>query len=242
MSGAHPIAEPAVRPAPGLQTAIDRARACLLTMQKDDGHWVGELQGDTILESEYVLLMAFLGREQEDQARRCAAYILRQQRDDGSWSNYPEGPADLSVSVKAYFALKLTGHNAEVDYMRKARAVIRGLGGAERCNSFTKFYLAFLGQFPYPNCASVPVEMALLPRWSYFDLYAMSSWTRTIVVPLSIFSACKPIRELPPHLGIRELFLQPPETPRWPAEPRGQRFGWPNISRMVVSPPKISRP
>ena len=81
------------------------------------------------------------------------------------------------------------------------------LGGAAACNSFTKFYLALLGQFPYANCPSVPPEMMLLPRWSYFNLYAMSSWTRTIVVPLSIFSAHKPVRTLPPERGIAELFL-----------------------------------
>ncbi len=228
MSGAQPVAVP-VRAAPSLPAAIDRARACLLAQQQDDGHWVGELQGDTILESEYVLLLAFLGRENDEQARKCTAYILRQQRDDGSWSNYPSGPIELSVSVKAYFALKLTGHDPDADYMRRARAVIRANGGAERCNSFTKFYLAFLGQFPYRNCASVPVEMALLPRWFYFNLYAMSSWTRTIVVPLSIFSACKPVRDLPADLGIRELFLEPPETPRWPAEPKNSRVNWPNL-------------
>ena len=34
----------------------------------------------------------------------------------------------------------------------------------------------------------------------------MSSWTRTIVVPLSIISAFKPIRHLPPERGIAELF------------------------------------
>jgi squalene-hopene/tetraprenyl-beta-curcumene cyclase len=232
VSGAHPVADPAERglgPASALPAAIDRARECLLPLQKDDGHWVGELQGDTILESEYVLLMAFLGRENEEQTRKCATYILQQQRSDGSWSNYPEGPAELSVSVKAYFALKLTGHDPHADYMQKARAVIRASGGAERCNSFTKFYLAFLGQFPYSNCASVPVEMVLLPRWFYFNLYAMSSWTRTIVVPLSIFSASKPVRALPERLGIRELFLESPETPRWPAELKGKGFGWPNF-------------
>ena len=117
------------------------------------------------------------------------------------------------MSVKAYFALKLTGHDPDAPYMRRARERIRADGGAGRCNSFTKFYLALLGQFPYANCPSVPPEMMLLPRWFYVNLYAMSSWTRTIVVPLSIFSACKPVRQLPPERGIRELFLEPPETP-----------------------------
>jgi squalene-hopene/tetraprenyl-beta-curcumene cyclase len=212
-----------------LQRAIERARQCLLEKQQPDGHWVGELQGDSILESEYVLLMAFLGRENEDVCRKAANYILQQQMPTGGWSNYPEGPADLSVSVKAYFALKLADHEPNAPHMRRARDVILSLGGAAGCNSFTKFYLALLGQFPYDSCASVPPEMVLLPRWSYISLYAMSSWTRTIVVPLSIFSACKPVRQLPEVKGIGELFLEPPFSPMWPAKPAGRLLSWTNL-------------
>jgi squalene-hopene/tetraprenyl-beta-curcumene cyclase len=216
-------------PSSPLRRAIERARRCLLDKQRSDGHWVGELQGDTILESEYVLLMAFLGRETEEVCRKVARYILRQQLPDGGWSNYPGGPSELSVSVKAYFALKLTGQDPGAPAMRRACQVIRSLGGAAGCNSFTKFYLALLGQSPYANCASVPPEMVLLPRWSYINLYAMSSWTRTIVVPLSIFSACKPVRHLPAEKGIRELFLRPPQSPLWPARPSGRLLSWTNL-------------
>src|SRR5262249_26874552 len=165
-----------------LRDAVERAARCLLDRQAADGHWVGELQGDTILESEWVLLMAFLGREGDERVRKAARYILGQQQPGGGWSNYPDGPAEISVSVKAYFALKLAGHDPGAPYMSRAREVIRSLGGAARCNSFTKFYLALLGQFPYANCASVPPEMMFLPKWAYFNIYAMSSWTRTIVI------------------------------------------------------------
>jgi squalene-hopene/tetraprenyl-beta-curcumene cyclase len=225
LHGARSPGQEGLAPAP-LHRAIDRARDHLLQLQRPDGHWVGELQGDTILESEYILLLAFLGRESEEVCRKAARYILAQQNAEGGWSNYPGGPVELSVSVKAFFALKLTGHDPDATYMVRARQAIRALGGAARCNSFTKFYLALLGQFPYGNCASVPPELLLLPRWFYVNLYAMSSWTRTIVVPLSIFSACKPVRQLPPDKGITELFLQAPETPRWPAEPGGPLLSW----------------
>jgi squalene-hopene/tetraprenyl-beta-curcumene cyclase len=48
-------------------------------------------------------------------------------------------------------------------------------------------------------------------------------------VPLSIFSATRPVRHLPAEQGIRELFLLPPETPLWPAPP-GRRFlSWGNF-------------
>jgi squalene-hopene/tetraprenyl-beta-curcumene cyclase len=214
---------------PSLQSGIDRARRGLLARQAEDGHWVGELEGDTILESEYILLMAFLGREREPQITKAARYILHQQLDDGGWNNYPDGPAELSVSVKAYFALKLAGYDPEAPYMRRARQTIRSLGGAAHCNSFTKFYLALLGQFPYANCPAVPPEMMLLPRWAYINIYAMSSWTRTIIVPLSIFYAHQPVRTLPPEQSIAELFLDPPDTPLWPHLPTRRWLTWTNF-------------
>ena len=209
--------------------AIERIQRHLLKRQAPDGHWVGELQGDTILESEFVLLLTFLEREKDERVRKAARYIREQQMPDGGWSNYPDGPADLSVSVKAYFALKLAGHSPNAPYMRRARKLIRSLGGAARCNSFTKFYLALLGQFPYGNCPAVPPEMIFLPSWMYFNLYAVSSWTRTIVVPLSVFYAYKPVRRLPAEMGIEELFLQPPATPLCPYPPSRRLLTWTNF-------------
>src|SRR5438552_5693071 len=199
--------------------SVDRAVSLLLSRQAFDGHWVGELQGDTILESEYILLLAFLGREGDPKVAKIARYLLTQQMPEGGWNNYPEGPPDLSVSVKAYFTLKLAGHDPDADYMVRARELIRSLGGAAGCNSFTKFYLALLGQFPYANCPAVPPEIMFLPRWAYFNIYAMSSWTRTIVIPLTIFYAYKPVRKLPAEMGIRELFQDAPENPLWPHPP-----------------------
>src|SRR5262249_30009107 len=140
---------------PDVRRAVERARQNLLDRQKPDGHFVGELQGDTILESEYVLLLTFLGRAADAAVEKCARYIRQHHQSDGGWSNFPGGPADVSVSVKAYFALKIAGDAADAPHMAKARAVIRSLGGAEQCNSFTKFYLALLGQIPYENCPSV---------------------------------------------------------------------------------------
>jgi squalene-hopene/tetraprenyl-beta-curcumene cyclase len=202
-----------------LDRAIERARQCLLSQQQADGHWCGELQGDTILESEYILLMAFLGKGAEEKVRKAARYIALQERQDGGWSNHPGGPVDINVAAKAYFALKIAGHGPDEPIMRRARAAILAQGGAAACNSFTKFYFALLGQFPYANCAAVPPEMLFLPAWAPISIYAMSSWTRSIVVPLSIFFAYKPLRQLPPEQGIAELFAEHPHKPLWPHPP-----------------------
>jgi squalene-hopene/tetraprenyl-beta-curcumene cyclase len=216
-------------PAVELLDAVARGRDGLLRRQRTDGHWVGELQGDSILESEYILLMAFLGREKDDRVGQAANYLLEVQNEEGGWGNYPGGPAEISTTVKAYFALKIAGHSPDCDYLKRAAAVVHRLGGAEACNSFTKFYLALLGQIPFASCAAVPPEIVLLPRWFYFNIYALSAWSRTILVPLSIVWAHKPVRTLPPEMAIRELFLADPTTPRPPHPWARGWFRWTNI-------------
>ena len=197
-----------------MRRAIHRTRQWLLARQQADGSWCAELEGDTILESETILLLAFLGHEDSELARRCAAYLVEKQLPEGGWAMYPGGGVEISGSVKAYFALKLTGHDPSAEYMQRARAAILAHGGADAVNSFTRFYLALLGQISYEQCPAVPPEIVLLPKWFPVNLYAVSSWSRTIIVPLSIISALRPVRRLEPRLGIRELFLREPEN--WP--------------------------
>ncbi len=189
-------------------------RDWLLARQHPAGYWCGELEGDTILESEYILLLAWLRRENSPIVKKAAEYIRRQQLPGGGWAMYPGGPLEVSGSVKAYFALKLAGHDPYSDSMRRARHAIRAAGGADAVNSFTRFYLALLGQISYDLCPAVPPELVLLPQWSPINIYRMSAWSRTIVVPLSIMWAYRPSRKLAPELGIRELFLR--DENNWP--------------------------
>lgn len=193
-----------------LLKGIARSRDYLLSLQHEEGYWCGELEGDSILESEYILLLAFLGKHQTEEATHCANYLLDIQMPDGAWNMYPEGPIEISASVKAYFALKLTGHSPEAEYMQRARKAILAAGGVEAVNSFTRFYLALLGIIPYSKCPAVPPELMLIPRWMPFNIFEMSAWSRTILVPLSILWEYRPAVTLPQEQGIDELFIGDP--------------------------------
>ncbi|HSZ59455.1 MAG TPA: squalene--hopene cyclase [Tepidisphaeraceae bacterium] len=190
-----------------IEATLDKARAALLRLQKPDGHWCGELQGDSILESEYLLLKWILGQENEPELRKIANYLRRIQMPNGGWSLFPGGPADISGTVKGYFALKLMGDDPEAPHMRRCRDLVRSMGGAEKCNSFTKFYFACLGQISFDACPAIPPEIVLLPKWFYFNLYHVSAWTRTMILPLGIVTTFKPVRRIPDHLRIDELYL-----------------------------------
>jgi squalene-hopene/tetraprenyl-beta-curcumene cyclase len=200
-----------------LASAIAAARRYLLAIQRSDGGWWGELEGDTILESEFVLTMHFLARGDDPRVRKAAEYIRRKQLPDGGWAIYAGGPSEVSASVKDYFALKLAGEDPAAPHMVRARERIRALGGIEACNTFTRIYLAIFGQYPWGRCPAVPPELVLLPRWAPFSLYQVSSWSRAIVVPLSIVAAFRPRCRVPDHARIAELRVdRPPRRPRRP--------------------------
>ncbi len=155
---------------------------------------VAELEGDTILESETSCCWPFWAARTPIGAPRGRQYLVEKQLPDGGWAMYPGGGVEISGSVKAYFALKLTGHDPSAEYMQRARRAILAHGGADAVNSYTRFYLALLGQISYEQCPAVPPEVVLLPKWFPVNLYAVSAWSRTIIVPLSIISALRPVR------------------------------------------------
>ena len=190
-----------------LDRAIAATRNHLIETQDPDGFWVGELEGDSILESEYILLMAYLGRVRDPLCLKMVRVILEEQNDEGGWSTYPGGPSQVSATVKSYFVLKMLGRPINDPVMVRARAVVHRMGGAQASNSFTRFYLALLGQIPYEDVPYVPPELLFIPAKNRFSLASMSSWTRTIIVPLMIISRFKPVRKLRDDEGIAELYL-----------------------------------
>lgn len=200
------LAAPAGMPAGDLRAVIAAARAALLAQQRPDGHWCAELEGDSILEAEYALALFFLDLATPEKIAGLAASIRHEQRADGGWANYPGGDAEISVSVKAYLVLKLAGDDPDAPHMRRARSTIRRLGGLPACNSFTKIYLSIFGLFDWRQCPAVPPEMILFPRRFYFSIYAMSSWSRAIVVPLSVIWAHKPRCVLPATASLDDVW------------------------------------
>ena len=83
-----------------LEAAVRRAQENLLGLQKPDGYWNGELEADSMLEADYILLHTLLESGEPGRLKRACTEMMRYQNGDGSWSIYPGGPGNISLSVK----------------------------------------------------------------------------------------------------------------------------------------------
>ena len=209
--------------------AIDGCRHRLFSQQHEDGYWCGELEADTTLESDYILLHTLLGTGNAERNQKCANYILRHQNEDGGWPIYNDGPSNISASVKAYFSLKLVGYKPDHPVLERARRKILELGGVTKVNTFTKIYLCFLGQYDYDAVPAIPPEIVLFPNWFWFNIYEISSWSRAILVPLSIVYAKKPFKKIPEEMNINELFVGGRDKSRMRLEWSEKLVSWRNF-------------
>jgi squalene-hopene/tetraprenyl-beta-curcumene cyclase len=211
----------------GLDRAIARAQDYLLARQVADGYWVGELEADTTITAEYLLLCHLLDRVNREREAKAVRYLRRRQRPDGGFDLFAGGPTNLSATIKAYFAMKLAGVPIDDPAMVRARQRILEMGGPTRANVFTKIQLALFGEYDWNGVPAMPVEIMLLPPpFFLFNIYEVSYWSRTVIVPLLIIMDRKPVRWLPPELSLDELWPVPREQAslRFPRLPRP--FSW----------------
>ncbi len=215
-----------------LQTAVDsaihRGQQHLLALQDPAGFWLGELEADATITSEYLLLRHLLGTADPALEVKAVRYLRDRQSADGSWNLYEAGAGDVSASIKAYFAMKLAGVSPADPAMGLAREWILAHGGPVQANVFTKITLALFGQYPWGGVPAMPVEIVLLPRWSYFNIHAISYWSRTVLVPLLVVMDRRPVHVLPGGLGLDELWAHHLHLED-PAYARKRWLSWKNV-------------
>jgi squalene-hopene/tetraprenyl-beta-curcumene cyclase len=216
---------------PAARAALEAGAAALERMRDPEGFWWGELESNASMTAEHVFLTSLLGVARPADLEAMRAELLASRNAEGGWSIWFGGPSDLSITVEAYYALKLCGLDPAAPEMRRAREIALDLGGVNRSRFFTRLWLAVLGRYPWSLLPALPPEMIFLPPRAPLSPYRFACWARGTFVALMVVMSVRP-RYLQP-LGLDELFREPPgvngpitvRTPgRWtPWLARGER-------------------
>jgi squalene-hopene/tetraprenyl-beta-curcumene cyclase len=201
---------------------LERATAHLLGLQDEQGWWKGNLETNVTMDAEDLLLRQFLGIRTEEQTRATADWIRSQQLPDGTWATFYGGPPELSTTIEAYVALKLAGDDPQAPHMRRASAHIRRNGGIAAARVFTRIWLALFGWWPWDRLPELPPEVIFLPRGFPLNIYSFGCWARQTIVPLTVVSAHRPVREAP--FALDELHTDPADP--YPVRPFAAAHTW----------------
>ena len=212
-----------------LDTAIRRAQSHLLGLQKPEGYWIGELIVDSTLVSDMIAYHHWSGKVDKAWERKAINRLFAEQLPDGGWNTYYGGPAEVNATIKAYLGLKLAGVPVTDARMLRARSMALNLGGVPRMNTFSKLYLALLGLYSWDYVPTIPCEIILIGKWFHVNFNEMSSWSRSMLVPLAIINHFKPTRILNPPITLNELYLHGCHRRDLALRPDPELFTWRNF-------------
>lgn len=213
---------------PEIEQAIRQSHGYLLGEQKPEGYWIGELIVDSTLVSDTIAYHHWNGKVDPEWQRKGVNHILSMQLPEGGWNIYYGGPAEVNATIKAYLALKLAGVPVTDSRMLKARNVALSLGGVPRMNTFSKLYLALIGLYSWDYVPTIPSEIILIGKWFHVNFNEMSSWTRSMLVPLAIINHFKPTRSIG-KVTLNELYPEGCHERDLALRPDPQIFTWRNF-------------
>ena len=168
-------------------------------------------------------------------------YLRGIQGAHGGWPLFHDGAFDLSASVKAYFALKAIGDDPDASHMSarpagdpcgRRRGTQQRLHPRAACPVRPGAVARGAG-----NAAGDHASAAVVPS----HLSKVSYWSRTVIVPLLVLMALRPVARNPHNVAIQELFRMPPSAVRdWIRGP--SRSAWGRFFKGINSALRVLQP
>ena len=189
-----------------VRDTIKKAIDWIKPRQSPDGMWCAPLETNCCMEAQWILAMHFIDFD-DPKKPKVIQYILDRQREDGSWDvYYGSEHGDINTTLECYFALRISGFDPDDAVLAKARKWLIENKWTERIRVFTKYWLALFGQWPWAHTPVLPPEIMFLPSWCPFNIYDFAAWARATMMPISILTVRRPVKELPEDLQLDELF------------------------------------
>ncbi|PLT27481.1 squalene--hopene cyclase [Peribacillus deserti] len=200
-----------------VQSEIDRLIGVLEKDQSKDGSWDYPFETGLITDAYMIILMKLLEQDDEPLIESAAARIWSRQEANGAWKLFHDEPdGNLSLTIECYYALLYSGKRKKTDQqMRLAKTFILSKGGLKKASMYTKFLLAMTGQFKWPAIFPVPLEAVLLPSSFFINMYDISVFGRSNLIPLLLLGNKKfqLKTDAAPNLG--DLYLTRKDEEDW---------------------------
>lgn len=199
---------------------INRLVNRLTEEQELDGSWSYPFETGISTDCYMIILLRTLEMDEENLIDALVRRILRKQGKNGAWKIFhDEAEGNLTATVEACYALLYSGHRKKED--REIRLAIRFIqqhGGLKEINMFAKVMLALTGQYKWPRFLPVPVKFILFPVSFPLNIFDLSLYARSNLIPILITADYKFSRKTKRSPDLSDLFLHRGDDGDWEAE------------------------
>jgi 2,3-oxidosqualene cyclase len=167
--------------------ALDLGMRHLLSRQREDGSWEGEMVWCTMILSQYIIVKRITGHSFDECSRdQMVKYFRISRTADGVWGMHPESGGYVFFTTLAYVALRLLGLSAEDPLLSTSRHWLHAQkGGVLSIPGWGKFWLALLDLYPYEGIHPLPPEIVLLSKRVPFHPHHYYCHTRLIYLAMA---------------------------------------------------------
>ena len=177
--------------------------------QTSDGSWDYPFETGISTDAYMIILLRTLEIDDEDLIRGLAERILSKQGESGAWKLFhDEEEGNVTATVEAYYSLLYSGYYTKEDQrLRAAEKFIIAKGGIEKSHMLAKIMLALTGQYRWPPCFPIPIEIILLPLSFPINFYDLSVFGRANLVPIMVLSEKKYSKKTKKSPDLSNLFV-----------------------------------
>lgn len=215
MNSSMMLPEPLTSAAPADGVGLSAALGHLLSLQKKEGGWEGEMVWNTMILSQHVIVQQIItgGRSLDAATRQQMIQHYRSARTpDGAWGMHRESPPYVYFTSLAYVALRLLGVPPDDPLCAQARRFLHAQeGGVLAIPTWGKFWLSLCGLYDYAGVNPFPPELFLLPSQLPFSPWNFYCHTRYIYMGIAYLYGRRFQGDLGPiTAALREELYQRP--------------------------------
>lgn len=167
--------------------AARRAAARLLSLQREDGAFEGEMVWNSMILAQVVIVRRVCGAPIDERTRAgMVRHFAATRTKEGGWGLHPESGPYVFFTALSYVALRILGVPAEDPLCADARRWLAAQeGGVLAVPTWGKAWLAMLDLYGWEGVNPVPPEVFLLPRAAPFHPHRFYCHTRAIYTALA---------------------------------------------------------
>ncbi len=169
-----------------LEQTIFHAQEWLFQETQGQPFWNANIEANASLSAQFILMALGIGYKDHSRLNRLWQYIISKCNSQGIYPLYYGGAPHYSTNLLIYLAGRALGYPPHSSDLQKLHDYLQANDITKNVNMETRLLLATFGLISWDCVPMISPLLVLIPKEAEFNIYSISYWVRTSLVPMSV--------------------------------------------------------